>query len=285
MPTESSSKAVAGEAIERGDLVMRVPPSDKPALPNTSAALARLAAAELDAVNRLPEIEDEKVYELMIGRGQAAARMVVALDADRKSLVDYHVKEQRRINDAFRPALEAAEAAKSKLRALCGRFLDRKREEREKAERLAVEANRKAEEERRAALEQQEREAAERMKDAASAGNVDAALEAAADIDRAREDAALPLPAAHVPAAYTPAPKVAGSARRKKFVWSWADDATSRRNFIVEAVRRFQAGDASLMTYLEIDEAKISRQVTNLGADANLPGVVARESSSVAFRS
>jgi hypothetical protein len=277
MPSESISSVAT---IERGKLT-----AGGPVLPNTSAALARSAEAELAAVSRLPEISDDLMYAAIVERGKSASRIHAALEEDRVSLTKPLLDEKRRIDDAFRPALDAATKAIAQLRTLCGAYLDRKRLERIEVERAAQAEASNAEAERKAALEQQESEARERLKAAAVAGDATAALEAAAEVDEARREAAMPMPAAHAPAAYTEPPKVAGTSRRKKYVWVYAntDTRAAQRTLAVEAVRRFLAGDPSLMPLIEIDESKISTLVRDLGEDCGVPGVVVREASSVAF--
>lgn len=174
-------------------------------------------------------------------------------------------ESKRRIMDMFRAPTERMGQAESLLRDEMTRY---QREEREKAEA----ARRQAEAEiavARAEAERREREMLEAAHAAQASGDTKAAATAEARAEEAREQREL-ADVAPPPAPVTlSTPKATGVSTRK----NWKAEVTDVKALVIAAAHRAEAGDDSLLAFLQPDTKAIGGAARSMRDKLKIPGV------------
>jgi hypothetical protein len=214
---------------------------------------------------------------------------IAALNEARLGITRPMDESKRRVMDLFRPALTRLEEAETYLKAKIKGYLDaedakrRAEEERQReVQRQEQERLRREAEEARLKAEAEAREKERIAEEARKKGDAEAAAKALAEADAIKESGqqtaqALEQTAAVVaaPIAAAPAPKVAGFSRRTK----WKSRLKSKMDLI-----RFVANNPQYENLLDVNEQACNRQAESLQDKLAIPGLEAYQDVTAASR-
>lgn len=286
------------------------------ALPDDLTPTAKASATRLSILLAGAEavvIEDDDTYQLVSQQGQDVAALKKALEEDRLQITRPMDEAKRQVMARYAPHLDKAERILTLLREKLGAYQQRRRREREEAERKARDEAAKRDREQREAEQRQrdeadrkareireaaDRERAEReraIQDAAKAGDFGTVSELAADLDQAeqRVEAQVaeiqrePVQQEFIPreqpvAPYVPpAPKVKGVSTRT----NWKAECTSLRDLVIAAGKAAERGDDTLLAYLQANAVAMSGVARSTKGAVKIPGVRIWDEASMAFGS
>jgi hypothetical protein len=228
---------------------------------------------------------------------QAAAGELQTISSQRKKIEDLRLsitrpidEAKRRIMDLFRGPTEALERAENKIKRamLDWRQAEDARIARERAEaEAAARAERERAETERRAAEARAEEARREAEAAAAKGDAEAAdaaaqRAAAASEVAARAEVALELaevaPVAQIDTAKTTAAGISGRE-------SWQAEVIDLKALVIAAAKAAEAGDDSMLGYLQADTKALNGIARSLKRMARVPGVRFFAKTGIAVRS
>lgn len=286
------------------------------ALPDDLTPTAKASATRLSILLAGAEavvIEDDDTFRLVSQQGQDVAALKKALEEDRLQITRPMDEAKRQVMARYAPHLEKAERILDLLRSKLGAYQQRRKREREEADRKAREEAAAAERARREAeqrqrdeaarqerelREQAERERVEReaaIRDAAQAGDFGTVSELAADLDKAEQAVeakvadlhATPVQQEFIPREQPVAPYVPPPPRGKGISsrTNWKAECTSLRDLVVAAAKAIERNDDTLLAYLQANDSALGGVARATKGAVKIPGVRIWDEASIAFGS
>lgn len=232
--------------------------------PPQEVVRATQTATSVEQIVATYEIDSQEMYEAAADELQDIKRRHKEIEAQRVFLKEPYLEGGRRIDAFFKVPLERLDAASRTLSSKMLTYSQEQRRQQEEARRRA-EVEAAAERDR---LERERRAAEEEAAKASQAGDT-AAAEAAAmraeELSVQQEIAEV----APVSAPVVAAPKAKGISTRE----NWKAEVTSLRDLVVAAAKALEAGDETLLGYLQADTVAIGKVAKALKAKTKIPGV------------